>query len=114
MLQLPNVIGFTFGVIQMGLHALYRNATPSGVPAAKEVTDDKVAAAVDDTFKVPEHVVTIAKLGAPAAVEVNKASEVHPVESPPTEEGTKQEDDEPLEEELSEVASKGRNATEQV
>jgi solute carrier family 50 protein (sugar transporter) len=48
-------------------------------------------------------------------VEVNKASEVHPVESPPTEEATKQEDDEPLEkEELSEVASKGRNATEQV
>ncbi|CAL4987946.1 unnamed protein product [Urochloa decumbens] len=63
---LPNVLGFTFGVIQMGLYAIYRNATPR-VPA-----------------KVPEHVVTIGKLGTPA-VEV-KTHEVHPVESPPREE----------------------------
>ncbi|CAO2141782.1 unnamed protein product [Urochloa humidicola] len=69
---LPNVLGFTFGVIQMSLYAIYRNATPR-VPS-KEVADDKV----------PEHVVTVSKLGAPA-VEL-RTHEVHPVESPPTEE----------------------------
>ncbi|OEL21501.1 Bidirectional sugar transporter SWEET14 [Dichanthelium oligosanthes] len=85
---LPNVLGFSFGVIQMGLYALYRNATPR-VPA-KEVADDKEAS-VDDTFKVAEHVVTIAKLATPA-MEL-KTHEVHPVESPPTEEAAKQEND---------------------
>jgi hypothetical protein len=59
------VLGFTFGVVQMGMYALYRNATPR-VPAAKEA-----AAAADDgntfNFKAPgEHVVTIAKLTAAA------------------------------------------------
>jgi solute carrier family 50 protein (sugar transporter) len=79
LLQLPNVLGFTFGVIQMGLYAIYRNATPR-VPA-KGVADDK-----EDIVKVPEHVVTIAKLGAPAAAELN-THEVHPVtESPPMDE----------------------------
>ncbi|KAJ1275609.1 hypothetical protein BS78_05G148200 [Paspalum vaginatum] len=63
---LPNVLGFTFGVIQMGLYALYCKATPR-VPA-KEVADDgKEASSVDNTFKVAEHVVTIAKMNAPAA-----------------------------------------------
>ncbi|WVZ51615.1 hypothetical protein U9M48_002743, partial [Paspalum notatum var. saurae] len=60
---LPNVLGFTFGVIQMGLYAFYRNATPR-VPA-KEVADDTKQASVDGTFKVAEHVVTIAKLSVP-------------------------------------------------
>ncbi|EMS49335.1 Bidirectional sugar transporter SWEET14 [Triticum urartu] len=32
---LPNILGFAFGVIQMGLYALYRNATPR--PAPKEL-----------------------------------------------------------------------------
>lgn len=58
------MLGFTFGVVQMGMYALYRNATPR-VPAAKEA-----AAAADDgtfNFKAPgEHVVTIAKLTAAA------------------------------------------------
>ena len=45
----------------MGLYALYCNATPR-LPA-KDVEDNE---AVDDTVKVPEHVVTIAKLGTPA------------------------------------------------
>jgi solute carrier family 50 (sugar transporter) len=45
------VIGFTFGVVQMGLYAFYRNATPR-LPAAKDAPDDK------------EHVVvTVSKLG---------------------------------------------------
>jgi len=77
--QLPNVLGFSFGVVQMGLYALYRNATPR-VPA-KEVADDAKEAAIsvdDSTFKVPgEHVVTIAKLSAapPAVVELIKAQQ---------------------------------------
>ncbi|XP_066335489.1 bidirectional sugar transporter SWEET14-like [Miscanthus floridulus] len=76
---LPNVLGFSFGVVQMGLYALYRNATPR-VPA-KEVSDDAKEAAIsvdDSTFKVPgEHVVTIAKLSAapPAVVELIKAQQ---------------------------------------
>ena len=110
MLQLPNVIGFTFGVIQMGLYALYCNATPR-LPA-KGVDADKDNEAVDDTVMVPEHVVTIAKLGAPA-VEM-KTCEVHPVESPPTEEAAKQEDDEPSVEELEKAGNNGSNNTEQV
>ncbi|TVU25289.1 hypothetical protein EJB05_27781, partial [Eragrostis curvula] len=60
---LPNVLGFTFGVIQMGLYAFYRNATPR-IPA-KEMEHDKEAP-MKDVVKVSEHVVTIAKLGASA------------------------------------------------
>nr|CAB3491600.1 unnamed protein product [Digitaria exilis] len=52
---LPNVLGFSFGVIQMGLYAIYRNATPK-VPA-KEVAED----GKEDIVKVHEHVVTIVK-----------------------------------------------------
>ncbi|RLM69059.1 bidirectional sugar transporter SWEET14-like [Panicum miliaceum] len=106
---LPNVIGFTFGVIQMGLYALYCNATPR-LPA-KDVEADKEEA-VDDTFKVPEHVMTIAKLGAPA-VEM-KTCEVHPVESPPTEVAAKQDDDDASAEELEKAGNMGSNNTEQV
>ena len=73
------MLGFTFGVIQMGLYAIYRNATPR-VPA-KEVADDKE----DVVVKVPEHVVTIAKLGAPAA-ELKTTHEVRPAMATPTEE----------------------------
>jgi solute carrier family 50 protein (sugar transporter) len=86
-LQLPNVIGFTFGVIQMGLYALYRNATPKVL--AKDVSVEKEVT-VDNTVKVDEHVVTISKLGAPA-IEL-KTDEGHPVESPPTEEANQQDD----------------------
>ncbi|TVU25283.1 hypothetical protein EJB05_27775, partial [Eragrostis curvula] len=60
---LPNVLGFTFGVIQMGLYAFYRNATPR--ITAKEMEHDKEAP-MKDVVKVSEHVVTIAKLGASA------------------------------------------------
>ncbi|CAN6372105.1 unnamed protein product [Urochloa humidicola] len=107
---LPNVIGFTFGVIQMGLYAFYRNAKPRVL--AKDVMDEKVTA-VDDTLKVPEHVVTISELEAPAVV--LKTAEVHAVElpPPPTEEA-KQEDNRLSVEELCEVAKKGINTTEQV
>ncbi|CAN6372109.1 unnamed protein product [Urochloa humidicola] len=107
---LPNVIGFTFGVIQMGLYAFYRNAKPRVL--ANDVMDEKVTA-VDDTLKVPEHVVTISELEAPAVV--LKTAEVHAVElpPPPTEEA-KQEDSRLSVEELCEVAKKGINTTEQV
>jgi solute carrier family 50 (sugar transporter) len=69
------VIGFTFGVVQMGLYAFYRNATPR-LPA-KEAPDDKEASVV------PEHVVTVAKLG----VEL-KSCDVCPIESPQMGEAT--------------------------
>ena len=54
--QLPNVLGFTFGVIQMGLYKLYRNATPRVLPANDDAKEE--AMSVDDsTFEVPgEHV----------------------------------------------------------
>nr|CAB3491599.1 unnamed protein product [Digitaria exilis] len=108
---LPNVIGFTFGVIQMGLYALYRNATPKVI--GKDASEDKEVT-VANTIKVPEHVVTISKLGTPA-MEVKTTHEVHPVESPPTEEANQQEDDVPPAEELDKVGTtKGSNNTEQV
>ncbi|XBJ14392.1 hypothetical protein VPH35_006438 [Triticum aestivum] len=69
---LPDILGFAFGVIQMGLYALYRNATPR--PAPKEV-DAPVSD--DGAVKAPEHVVNVAKLGPAAAA----------VELPPVKEG---------------------------
>jgi len=73
------VLGFSFGVVQMGLYALYRNATPR-VPPAKEVTDDDAAA--DGTFKLPgEHVVTIAKLTAVPAVSPQLQEEAKPADN---------------------------------
>jgi solute carrier family 50 protein (sugar transporter) len=69
------VLGFTFGVVQMVLYTLYRNATP------KEVANDvKEAASADGTFKVPgEHVVTIANLSvAPAVAELIEARDAQP------------------------------------
>ncbi|KAF8652229.1 hypothetical protein HU200_062864 [Digitaria exilis] len=110
---LPNVIGFTFGVIQMCLYALYRNATPKVI--AKDVSEDKEVT-VANTVEVPEHVVTISKLGA-QAMEVKTTQEVHPVESPSTEEANnKQDDDVPQAEELDTVVMTkgGSNNTEQV
>ncbi|XP_048536708.1 bidirectional sugar transporter SWEET14-like [Triticum urartu] len=66
---LPNILGFAFGVIQMGLYTLYRNATPT--PAPKQVDDD-------DAVKVPEHVVNISKLGPAAAIELNTHNPIEP------------------------------------
>ena len=101
-LQLPNVLGFIFGVIQMGLYAIYRNATPR-VPA-KEVADDKEDIVV---VEVPEHVVTIAKLGAPA-VEL-KTHEVRPAMATPTEEAGPENDKAVAKQENGTVAGKGDN-----
>ncbi|PUZ67085.1 hypothetical protein GQ55_3G403800 [Panicum hallii var. hallii] len=67
---LPNVIGFTFGVVQMVLYVVYMNKTP--VVAEGKDAGGKLATAAAD-----EHVlVNIAKLS-PALPE--KSSEVHPV-----------------------------------
>ncbi|TVU25288.1 hypothetical protein EJB05_27780 [Eragrostis curvula] len=99
---LPNVIGFTFGVIQMVLYAFYRNATP--LLPAKEVSDDKEVS-VTAVPKVPEHTVTIAKHGTPGRE--LKSCDVRPVECLPTGEA-KQEDY--VAEELGKVADTGSNA----
>ncbi|VAI52524.1 bidirectional sugar transporter SWEET14-like [Triticum dicoccoides] len=72
---LPNILGFAFGVIQMGLYALYRNAMPTPVP--KQVDDV-------DAIKVPEHVVNIAKPSPTAAIELNTHNPIEPGMPPPT------------------------------
>ncbi|GJM95691.1 hypothetical protein PR202_ga12462 [Eleusine coracana subsp. coracana] len=63
---LPNILGFTFGVVQMALYMFYMNKTP--VAEGKEA-GTKLPAEAD------EHVVNIAKLS-PALQEKNR--EVHP------------------------------------
>jgi solute carrier family 50 protein (sugar transporter) len=86
--QLPNVLGFSFGVVQMGLYALYRNATPTVLPANEVANDDAKdeAMSVDDsTFEVPgEHVATIAMLTTvPAVAELIKARDAHSADAAP-------------------------------
>ncbi|XP_020149487.1 bidirectional sugar transporter SWEET14 [Aegilops tauschii subsp. strangulata] len=71
---LPNILGFAFGVIQMGLYALYCNAMPRQAP--KEVDDpmsDHGAA-----VKAPEHVVNISKLSPAAGIELNTTVNAEP------------------------------------
>ncbi|KAL6890294.1 hypothetical protein ACP4OV_009057 [Aristida adscensionis] len=84
---LPNVLGFTFGVIQMGLYALYRNTTTK--VQSKEMVD--IEATLDNVVKAPEHVMTIVKIGSPA-IDL-KNSKAHHIEALPTGEA-KQENNE--------------------
>jgi solute carrier family 50 (sugar transporter) len=67
-LQLPNVLGFTFGVVQMALYMFYMNKTP--LVAEGKQAGTKLPAETED------HVVNIAKLS-PALPE--KSRELHPV-----------------------------------
>jgi solute carrier family 50 protein (sugar transporter) len=70
-MQLPNVLGFTFGVVQMVLYVFYMNKTP--VVAGGKDADGKLPT----TAAADEHVlVNIAKLS-PALPE--RSSGVHPV-----------------------------------
>ncbi|XP_040385790.1 bidirectional sugar transporter SWEET13-like [Oryza brachyantha] len=62
---LPNVLGFTFGVVQMGLYVFYMNATP----VAGEGKEGKLAA------EEPQVVVNVGKLTATP----DRSSGVHPL-----------------------------------
>jgi solute carrier family 50 (sugar transporter) len=68
-LQLPNVLGFTFGLVQMALYMFYMNKTP--LVAEGKQAGTKLPAETED------HVVNIAKLS-PALPEKSR-DEVHPV-----------------------------------
>lgn len=51
MMQLPNTLGFVFGIIQMGMYLMYRNATP---------------VALEEPVKAQElngHIIDVVKIG---------------------------------------------------
>jgi solute carrier family 50 protein (sugar transporter) len=74
-LQLPNILGFTFGVVQMGLYVFYMNATP----VAGEGKEGKGKLAAAEELPV---VVNVGKLAAATPDRSTGAVHVHPVPPP--------------------------------
>lgn len=71
-MQLPNILGFTFGVVQMGLYVFYMNATP----VAGEGKEGKGKLAAAEELPV---VVNVSKLAAATPDRSSVAVHVHPV-----------------------------------
>lgn len=71
-MQLPNILGFTFGVVQMGLYVFYMNATP----VAGEGKEGKGKLAAAEELPV---VVNVGKLAAATPDRSTGAVHVHPV-----------------------------------
>uniref|UniRef100_A0A0E0BSM5 Bidirectional sugar transporter SWEET n=1 Tax=Oryza glumipatula TaxID=40148 RepID=A0A0E0BSM5_9ORYZ len=69
---LPNILGFTFGVVQMGLYVFYMNATP----VAGEGKEGKGKLAAAEELPV---VVNVSKLAAATPDRSSGAVHVHPV-----------------------------------
>jgi len=57
MMQLPNTLGFVFGIIQMGMYLMYRNATPVALeePVKGQESNGHIVGAVKMGTIEPNH-----------------------------------------------------------
>jgi len=64
-MQLPNTLGFVFGIIQMGMYLMYRNATP--VALEEPVKAQELNGHIIDVGKMgtmePNHAATAGAVG---------------------------------------------------